>query len=459
MAKVLVVDDDPLLSGTLEDWLLGEKHNVEVADTGFKGWEKLQKNEYDFVILDWDLPDLNGVDILKMYRGAGNTTPVLLLTGRSSLDDKEQGLDSGADDYLTKPFHVKELAARMRAAMRKGEARQPKPKALGEGNEEMLKSADLDGTSLAAHYEFIATVGSGGVGVVFKARHPRLDKLVAIKMLQRAEAKDETVSRFEREAQIISRLEHPGIATVHDFGVTERRQPYMVMEFIEGRGLEAVLAERDFLPLPEALDIALQICDALAYAHEHGILHRDIKPSNVMLKDIPGKAPIIKILDFGCAKRQEEGIEKAPALTQTGQIIGSPPYMSPEQIKGKTLSERSDLYSFGCLLYETLVGYPPHSGETAVEIIFKHLDEPVIPIRAVRPELNLPQELDHLLSNALALDPSMRYGSMREIQKDLERIRAGLTAPKEATKQAADDKHSDTLKNRLKGIFNRFHQS
>lgn len=453
MAKVLVIDDDPLLSGTLEDWLLSEKHDATVAETGMKGWQCLQKNEYDFVIVDWDLPDLNGPDIVKMFRATGATAPVLMLTGRSSLEDKERGLDCGADDYLTKPFHVKELAARMRAALRKQDSMQRKPQALGENNQELLKKHDLNGTTLAAHYEFLESIGEGGVGIVFKARNPHLDKFVAIKMLQQEELKEASIARFEREAKVISKLEHPNIAVLYDFGLTEKKRPYMVMEFIEGKSLKDLLSNQDGLPLEQALEILLQIGDGLAYAHSMTVLHRDLKPANVMLKESPGRSPLAKILDFGCAKLREEGVGKAPDLTQAGQVFGSPAYMSPEQVKGKQLDDRSDVYSLGCIIYELVTGYPPHNGETAVELMFKHIDEPVVPLAQARPDLQFPVELQHVINFALQVDREQRYQSASAVRADLEKILSRLRQSPQTNSSEA--KSNQGLKEQLSGVFNK----
>lgn len=424
MAKILIVDDDLELSGMVEDWLTHEKHAVTVVHEGYAGWKLLQNDTFDLAILDWDLPDLNGIDILRRFRDAGGLTPVIMLTGHTSVDDKEAGLDSGANDYLTKPFHMKELSARIRATLRNTGNIAPPPKALGTGNEDVLKKGGLDGTQLAARYEFLEVLGEGGVGIVFKARHPHLDKLVAVKMLQSAELNDETVARFEREARAISRLDHPNIITVYDFGVTERRQPFMVMEFLEGRGLDVLLREEDFIQLQRALEILVPVVDAIAHAHEMGILHRDIKPSNIMLKTVANRQPVPKILDFGLAKLTDPASQKSVQLTQAQQVIGSPPYMSPEQVRGKPVDERSDIYAMGCVIFETVTGYPPHCGDTAMEIMLKHLEEPPLTFMETRPELAFPSDLEPLIMRALEKEPENRFQTMRALRDELARIAA-----------------------------------
>jgi serine/threonine protein kinase len=427
MAKILMVDDDFEQLATAKQWLTLESHSVETASTGMKGWEMMQNSEFELVILDWDLPDINGIDVLKRFRASGGTTPVLMLTGRTSVDSKAEGLDCGADDYLTKPYHMKELTARIRAALRKNEFQPKSLKPLGSGNEEVLKTADLIGTVLASKFEFLSVIGQGGVGIVLKAKNPHLDKFVAVKMILRTEMKEETVARFEQEARLISRLDHSNIATVYDFGVTERRQPYMVMEFVEGRCLFDVLQDEDHLAVEQALEIVMQVCDGMSHAHGMGIVHRDLKPSNIILKDVVGSQPVAKILDFGCAKlRSIDAPQKAQALTQVGELVGSPPYMSPEQVHGQQLDERSDIYSLGCLLHEAVTGYVPHLGQDPIDTMIKHTQDDVLPLKRTRPDLSFPDELDRVLAKMLSKVPERRQQSMREVRAELEEIKVKL---------------------------------
>ncbi len=433
MAKILYVDDDLQLSSAVEDWLAYEKHSLEVVHTGFEGWQKSRSdNQYDLLILDWDLPDINGIDILKRYRASGGKAPVLMLTGHTDVNDKELGLDSGADDYLTKPFHMKELSARIRALLRRMESQATVYKALGSGNEDVLKRANLTGTLLASRYEFLEVLGEGGMGMVFKAMHPLMEKLVAIKMLHSHQLKEESIERFKREAKAVSRLDHHNIITIHDFGVTEHNQPYMVMEFIDGKALADLMSEQGALEIVSALDICTQAGDGIAHAHDMGILHRDIKPSNIMLKQYTGRPPVVKILDFGFAKLKEPEIRQSiPSvqslqLTQLGQVFGSPPYMAPEQVRGKSLDERSDIYALGCVAYEALTGCPPHLGENSMEVMLKHLEEDVVPLKELRPDFNFPEELEPVLFKALARSREERYSSMREFIDALEAIKLKL---------------------------------
>lgn len=424
MAKILYVDDDADLALITAASLMSENHAVTVVNDGPEGWANLKSNQYEIVILDWDMPGLNGLEILQLMRTAGDTTPVIMLTGRTTLDDKMQGLDTGANDYLTKPFEVGELLARIRAALRtKISSAPPPPKPLGVNNDHVLKRADLAGTSLAARFEFVDVLGEGGVAVVFKARHPQLDKFVAIKMLQGSELSEEDKIRFESEAKIVSKLDHPNIVTVYDYGITERKQPYMVMELVDGASLRAVLEKHDFISVDEALPILIAIAEGIAYAHDYGVLHRDIKPDNVVLKQELNHAPIPRVLDFGLAKLLQMKSPKSENLTQAQQIVGSPAYMSPEQVRFQPVDERSDIYSFGCMMFELLTGYAPFSGDNPVEIALKRLEEPPLSLGEVRPELvpTFPPMLERVIGRALEKDPQKRFQNVRELQEELKK--------------------------------------
>jgi CheY-like chemotaxis protein len=421
MAKILLVDDDRELANTLQQWLTHENHSVEAAHCGMEGWQKLSGSEYDLLILDWDLPDVNGIDVLKRLRKNGGNTCVLMLTGHTAVNDKAAGLDAGADDYLTKPFHMTELTARVRALLRRLDPKKTYLTPLGQDNDAVLQKAELAGSLLASRYEFLEVAGEGGLGIVFKARHPMMDKLVAIKMLHGHQSDPQAIERFQVEAKAISRLDHPNIVSIYDFGVTERQQPYMVMEYISGRSLEDMLDNLGVPPLPIGLDVSIQICDGLAHAHEMGILHRDLKPSNVMLKKYQGRPPIAKLLDFGLAKLNAPG-DRQLKMTQVGQVLGSPPYMSPEQVRGEPLDQRSDLYSLGCLVYEIVTGCPPHLGMNTQQIMMKHVEEDATPISKLRHDLTYPAGLEQVIAKALSRNPSDRQQTVNQLRDELKQV-------------------------------------
>ncbi len=237
------------------------------------------------------------------------------------------------------------------------------------------------GTIVDDRYEIIAELGDGGMGTVFKARETGLERFIALKVLHRELASDtETLSRFEREARILSTLLHPNVIRFYRFGVWHKTMPYIAMELIEGKSLREVLDREKKLSALRCISIAIQICEGMEAARALGIVHRDLKPNNIMLVDQGAEGELVKILDFGLA-RTRQGKETAQHLTQTGELVGTVFYMSPEQCRGQTADHRSDIYSAGCLLYEALTGVPPFSAENPIAMMHLHVHEsaPALP--------------------------------------------------------------------------------
>lgn len=282
-------------------------------------------------------------------------------------------------------------------------------------------SAEFEG-----RYEIIEEVGKGGMGVVYKARQPALQKLYAIKMLHSVH-NNETLLRFEREAKAISKLDHVNLITSHDFGVSTDGRPYMVMDFIEGTSLARTIELQRKLPLRQALDICIQIARGMSYAHAQGVLHRDLKPGNIMLINQPDGSQLVKIIDFGIAKVVEANDRHD--LTRTGDVFGSPYYMSPEQAVGRGIDERSDIYSLGCVIYEMLTGVVPFRGASAFETLYAHLNEPVPSLRINAPGENFPAAVEKFVSKALAKEQKDRWQSMSELEYELTSILKVFDSP------------------------------
>lgn len=285
----------------------------------------------------------------------------------------------------------------------------------------------LVGTVLADRYEILEVIGGGGMGLVYKARHKLMNRIVAIKMLHKhmISSKD-TLKRFQLEAQAASCLSLPNILTVYDFGLTGEGQPYMVMDYLEGTSLADMLEKEHHVEPDRAVNIFIQACAGLAHAHQKGVLHRDIKPSNIMLVNFGDQADFVKIVDFGIAKLLNQGVGE---LTKTGEVYGSPSYMSPEQCRGKETDARSDIYSMGCVMYRTLSGRPLFSGDDIIELLFKQVSEPPAPFD---PELHIPADLEAVIFKALAKDPADRYQNMNEFKEALEKYvdkRSGKNVP------------------------------
>jgi serine/threonine-protein kinase len=226
--------------------------------------------------------------------------------------------------------------------------------------------------------------------------------------------------RFTVEATAASSLDHPNLVAVRDFGINDHSTPYLVMDYVEGEDLCAIIAAHGRLPWHSAVELAVQICCALQYAHEMGIVHRDLKPKNILVTRTRSGTEQIKIVDFGIAK-MSSAASQCQSVTKTGEIFGSPLYMSPEQCAGREADGRSDIYSLGCLIYEALCGEPPFVGENSVSTMFKHLNENPRPIKEIVAE-PIPSTLTNVVYKSLAKNPLARYQSMAEMQAALELV-------------------------------------
>ncbi|MEV6047291.1 protein kinase domain-containing protein [Streptomyces xanthochromogenes] len=260
-------------------------------------------------------------------------------------------------------------------------------------------------------YRLTHRLGRGGMAEVFAAEDVRLGRTVAVKLL-RADLAEDPVSkaRFTREAQSVAGLNHHAVVAVYDSGedfVGGQTVPYIVMELVEGRTIRDLLVDADAPPPEQALIIVSGVLEALAYSHQHGIVHRDIKPANVIITDTGA----VKVMDFGIA-RALHGAQST--MTQTGMVMGTPQYLSPEQALGKAVDHRSDLYATGCLLYELLALRPPFIGETPLSVVYQHVqDMPVPPSQVAHVA---PPELDGLVMRSLAKDPDDRFQSAEEMR-------------------------------------------
>jgi serine/threonine protein kinase len=287
----------------------------------------------------------------------------------------------------------------------------------------------LQQQTLLGHCQLVAKIGEGGMGEVFKYHHPLLKKDFAVKMLHSRNVSSDSHLRFQREAMAASSLNHQNLVSVQDFGITSDLRPYMVMDFIEGMTLKDAISNRLEFTLSDKLSIIMQCCDGLQHAHEQGVLHRDLKPSNIMLMNLDRALPTIKILDFGIAKLTDLD-QSAIELTKTGEVFGSPLYMSPEQAQGKKTDARTDIYSLGCVLFDLLTGTPPFGGTTSLSIIIAHLNTPAPTLKEASLGKEFPRSLESCVAKMLAKEPAERHSSMQELKRDLAAMQNELkTAP------------------------------
>lgn len=280
----------------------------------------------------------------------------------------------------------------------------------------------LIGTMLAGNYEILEVLGQGGMGVVYRGKHSLMERIVAIKMLLSQLISDtNSVKRFQQESKAAARLKHPHIIDVYDFGISPAGQPYIVMEFLEGTPLSDLIKKEGQIGVERSIKLISQACDALDHAHKQGVVHRDLKPSNIVLTQYDEEKDYVKVVDFGVAKLIEVGNNnEGQRLTQAGEVCGSPVYMSPEQCMGQDLDARSDIYSMGIVLYETLTGKLPILGKTMVDTMSKHISEPPVPFNQARPDLYIPERLEWVVMKAMAKDPAQRHQTMEEFKLDLD---------------------------------------
>src|SRR3954468_9225261 len=267
-------------------------------------------------------------------------------------------------------------------------------------------------------YEIVGELGKGAMGLVYKALDPMIGRTVAMKTMRmdvHGMETDEMLKRFQNEARAAGVLNHANIVTIYDAG-EQSGLFYIAMEFIEGVTLHSQIAQHRVLPVEQIIDVSRQVCAGLDVAHSHGVVHRDVKPANIMIT--PDKT--VKIMDFGIAKA-------GGGLTSAGQVLGTPNYMSPEQVKGRTLDGRSDLFSFGVILYEMVTGEKPFTGQNVTTIIYKIVNENPIAPREL--DSTIHPGLSAVISRALAKNPDERYQTGAQLFKDLENYKALAGGP------------------------------
>lgn len=277
------------------------------------------------------------------------------------------------------------------------------------------------GTTLDGKYEVLSFLGKGGGASVFKGTHKFLNQHVAIKIIHGEHSTDFTMlQRFRGEAEISSKLNHPNIVQVYDFGVTSSGTPYLILELLEGESLSSYIKRHGKVNAEELLTIFWQLCSALEFAHQRDLVHRDIKPGNIFLATTPDGDTLVKLLDFGLAKSIQG--TRGHDLTIHGQVVGTPDYMSPESCRGIAYTGASDIYSLGCTMFECLSGKVPFPGDTITETMYRHIHDPVPQLFPPESANRLEATLSRIISRCLQKDPACRYYSTAQIKNELQEL-------------------------------------
>jgi serine/threonine protein kinase len=434
LGVVFVVDDNPRNLTVLASILRNHGYRVKVASRGNRAIVAMQAEPPDLVMLDIQMPDMDGYDVCRELKAdpATRDIPVIFISALDDVTVKVKAFKTGGIDYVTKPFQAEEVLARvesqlqiarlrkdLEASKRDLERRNGELTAANEALVLANRRADrvfsalseaLPGMLLDKKYRLGEKIGSGGFGVVYRAEHVGLRRDVAVKIFRPMPGNDsgEGLSRFEREGISACRVNHPNAISVLDSGLSPAGSAYLVMELLEGRTLAAEMGESERFTLERAVEIVAPVCDALAAAHEAGIVHRDVKPENVFLARGRGgrDGEVVKVLDFGLAKLV--GDEAVGRAQPSRSLVGTPAYIAPERLWGNPYDGRADVYSVGVVLYHMLCGEPPHrvaAGGFPALIALSVTRDPQ-PLRERRPDL--PPEAEAAVMSALARDPAAR---------------------------------------------------
>jgi serine/threonine protein kinase len=348
------------------------------------------------------------------------------VTDTSNTESTPVNTETASADAKAAPVHTE--AAPVHSETSRAKAETAPANQLGPAHLVGVATEFAQGQIVAERYKVESILGRGGMGVVYKVEQIFIRKEYAMKTLEVQGVKDIAWRRFQKEAQVIGRLDHPNAIRIHDSGLIDGKQPFYVMDLVHGESLEARIKRAGPLPVEEALKIFTQISFALSHAHEKGVIHRDIKPSNIMLDTSQSSDTdkcTAKLVDFGISKLVQEGSD-AQNLTRTGEIFGSPLYMSPEQCLGASVDYRTDIYSVGCALFDALTGTPPHIGDSSLSTMMKHKEEKPPSLREASLGKEFPQGLEQLVARLLEKDPQLRYQTFDDVARDLISLQSGL---------------------------------
>lgn len=429
MATIMLVEDEEDLRFLVAHNLTKAGHEVLQAEDGIQALELLQSHLPDMIIADVSMPRMDGFELLKKVQDSGRfrDVPFLFLTARTDPTSLYKGLRLGPSDYLKKPIELSELLARVEGRLDSAPPDDSITETLVSPKPGLTPSpSTLDpGFVVNERFRIEGHLGSGAIGRVYRATQLSIGRSVALKWMFASPEHygEKGRERFKREAALASRVVHPNVVPIHDFGIESSTQtPFVVMGLAEGRTLRSYLVKGP-MRLDRALTTAIQIAGALDAAHRASVVHRDLKAENVMLVERNGE-PHVTVLDFGVARSMGEA--DGSRLTRTGDLVGTPVAMSPEQVRGEEVGPPSDLYALGCLLHELLTGKRAFLGSSVFETLCLHIQGP-------RPKLDpsagFPAELIHLHGALLAMDPEERPASAAEVEAQLRAIRDAARRP------------------------------
>ncbi|HEV8631287.1 MAG TPA: protein kinase [Thermoanaerobaculia bacterium] len=402
---LLVVDDDDTREA-LAELLREEGYAVSTARDGAQALEVVERHPPDLVLLDIVMPRTTGLELLGSLRQRWSSAelPVIMMSAKDQSADVVAALGQGANDYVTKPLDLPVVLARVQAQLRmKRAAESARPQRLDSAAFERI----APGTLLDGRYLLEEKLGAGSFGVVFRARDEQQQRPVAIKVLKSSLGdSQEALERLRRESRAAANLRHPNAVEVHELRVTTDSVAFLVMEYLEGRSLDAELREQGALAPERTAAVVLPVLEVLAAAHARGFVHRDIKPANIFLQATP-QGERIKVLDFGLAKPLGAAALEQN-LTVEGSVLGSPAYMAPERLRNQSYDGRADTYSVGIMLYEMLTGRLPFVARNGdpMAVVAMQLTETPRPLRALRPELSA--AVEEVVLGALAKDAAER---------------------------------------------------
>jgi serine/threonine protein kinase len=409
--RIVAADDDTGMRRVLDRCLRAWGYEPVLCENGQEAWKLLKRDDCPrVVILDWDMPGLSGLEVCRLLRSTphGKDLYVLMLTARQEKADIVAALESGADDFLAKPFHSRELQLRLAKGVRDASRNTANNSSAGAD-----RTVPPTGTTLAGKYRLEKKIASGGMGSVWLGVHLSLGVNIAIKFMDRALAETAAYASFEREARAAAQLRNEHIVRIYDHGVDQQGLPYLVMEYLGGDSLSQRIDEKGPLLPSDVVLLVEQVARALTEAHARGVVHRDIKPDNILLVEDADRERTftVKLIDFGLADPESTRRDKP------GEIAGTPQYMSPEYISASAHADAFlDLWALAVTAFVAMTGATPFDGNDLDAVYHRILSTPPVPSQI---NAAVPRGFDAWFERACASERSARFQSGAEMASAL----------------------------------------